>query len=201
MEEIQEEITLKGKHTWAILVIWLLYTGCFFSMCTESGNCGKIAFISDRESKPQLFVIDADGSNLAQIAADYSYNVEPCWSPDGTRILFASDRRGDYNIYAMDPDGSNVGQLTDDRERDRAPAWSPDGKRIAFAGYNDIRRQICSMDPDGNNPIRLRRVDHILSASSMMEIYPQKEQGDASEILQGISQRLKLLQCSSTSIK
>jgi Tol biopolymer transport system component len=146
---------LKMRYPVEAFVILFMCSLSSFSGFVEYDNCGKIAFVSDREKMPQLFVIDADGSNLTQITADYSHNVEPCWSSDGTHILFASDRGGNYDIYVMDPDGSHIRQLTHDRQRDRAPVWSPDGEKIAFVRGGFGEEDIYVMDADGANQIDL----------------------------------------------
>jgi len=38
--------------------------------------------------------------------------IDPSWSPDGTRLAFASNRDGNYEIFTMGEDGSEVRQVT-----------------------------------------------------------------------------------------
>ena len=45
----------------------------------------------------------ARGTRLTNNAA---FDIEPSWSPDGTKIAFASDRDGNSEIYVMNADGS-----------------------------------------------------------------------------------------------
>lgn len=81
----------------------------------------------------QIFVIDADGSNLKPLTeADASIiNGYPTWSPDGTRIAFVSNRTGKPLIYVMEPDGLN--QIPFARALiGMYPAWAPDGFYISF---------------------------------------------------------------------
>ena len=52
-------------------------------------------------------------------------DLNPAWSPDGTRIAFQSKRDGDWDIYVMDTDGGNVQQLTDGPGMGWDPSWSP----------------------------------------------------------------------------
>jgi Tol biopolymer transport system component len=98
----------------------------------------RIAYSSDENGVPQLFVMDADGSNprnLSDIWGEY-----PAWSPDGSRIAFASAMGGstlfgdpDYDVFVMDAGGSEATNLTDDRDSvDMYPSWSPDGAWITF---------------------------------------------------------------------
>lgn len=85
----------------------------------------KIAFASDRDGNPEIYVIDVDGGNLRRLTDDPAIDEYPTWSPDGQWIAFHSNRDGDFDIYIMRPDGSDLRRLTDDPADDMQPAWSP----------------------------------------------------------------------------
>jgi TolB protein len=52
-------------------------------------------------------------------------NVEPAWSPDGSKIAFVSSREaGPYKIYVMAADGTSQRRLTFHPSRDDSPSWS-----------------------------------------------------------------------------
>lgn len=92
-----------------------------------------------------IYVMDADGSNVRRLTRDAATNSCPSFSPDGSKIAFASGRRG---IDVMNADGSGRVSLTGDGGD---PAWSPDGSKIAFARNSDIYL----MNADGSAPARL----------------------------------------------
>lgn len=77
-----------------------------------SPDCSRIAFVSGDETTSQIFVVDADGSNLGQLTESIGHNEDPAWSPDGSQIAFWSDRTGDAEIYLMSADGSSQVNLT-----------------------------------------------------------------------------------------
>lgn len=104
----------------------------------------RIAFSSHRSGSAQVYVIDRDGSGLAQLTALASSAQYPVWSPDGTRILFQSDG----GLYGMEPDGTGVELVT---SRGGRPAeWSPDGKRIVFRGVNENSGRLFVIGVDGS---------------------------------------------------
>ena len=49
----------------------------------------KLAFASDRSGSWQIYVMDADGSNVVQLTSSGNH-TQPAWSPDGNRIVFTA---------------------------------------------------------------------------------------------------------------
>jgi len=82
-----------------------------------------------------VFVANADGSDLRQLTTEDGYDAEATFSPVGDRIVFTSARNGDLDLYAMDPDGSNVVQLTDRIGYDGGAFYSPDGSQIIWRAH------------------------------------------------------------------
>jgi TolB protein len=92
----------------------------------------RLAFMTNRDGNPEIYVMNRDGSNLVRITRHPGIDSTPTWSPSGNQIAFTSDRSGSPQIYIADADG--LGQprriTTSDSYADRAP-WSP-------APYNEI---------------------------------------------------------------
>jgi dipeptidyl aminopeptidase/acylaminoacyl peptidase len=93
----------------------------------------RIAFMSDRNGRWQLYVMDRDGTHVAQLSRDDTANSDgsPSWSPDGKRIAFASNRSDKWQVYTMDVDGANVEELSHDDTGATRPQYAPGG-RLAF---------------------------------------------------------------------
>jgi TolB protein len=106
----------------------------------------KIAFTSDRELRYDVYVMDADGTNLRRLTHDRADDYAPAWSPDGTRMVFTSDRTGNEDLFIMDADGRNARNLTNHPASDYRAAWSPDGRRLVFTSDRSGSEEIYVMD-------------------------------------------------------
>ena len=122
----------------------------------------------------EIFVANADGSNLQQLTKTPGYDAEATISADGS-IVFTSARDGDLEIYTMAADGSNVKRLTHEVGYDGGPFFSSDGFRICYrashptdpeqiADYKNLLAEglirpsqldIWIMDHDGENKTQL----------------------------------------------
>ncbi len=127
----------------------------------------KIAYISDRTGKPELFLMPASGNNPVQLTSNGCVNEVPTWSPDGRSIFWENNCDGDFEVYRAelaygnDTRDSiyaqliNVRQLTNNTSDDRFARVSPDGRTIAFSSYRDGNAEIYLMNVDGSNQRRL----------------------------------------------
>ena len=95
-----------------------------------------------RPTSTELFVMDADGSNLRQITDNGAANFAPYWTPDGKRIIFSSNfpnpRSRNFDLFLVDAARERAGaeaveQVTTHPDFDGFPMFSPDGSHLVFA--------------------------------------------------------------------
>src|SRR6266511_3929539 len=80
----------------------------------------------------EIYVMNADGSNLVRLTTNSALDRMPMFSPDGSKIAFTSNRDGTTEIYVMNTDGSDQSRITYRPGGDSQPSWSPDGTQIAW---------------------------------------------------------------------
>jgi TolB protein len=107
--------------------------------CDWSPKGDAIAFTSSRDGNQEIYVIDADGTNLRRLTTAAGSDANPAFSPKGDLIAFESNRDGTPEIYVMKADGSDQERLTDfsaaptpSNVAVSKPTWSPLGDRLAF---------------------------------------------------------------------
>ncbi len=85
----------------------------------------------------ELFICNADGSDLRQLTYLGNANWCPFFLPSGEKILFSSNFEADggyqFNLYMIDIDGRNLERVTYDKTFDAFPVFSNDGKYLAFS--------------------------------------------------------------------
>ncbi|MEO6723827.1 MAG: winged helix-turn-helix domain-containing protein [Blastocatellia bacterium] len=92
----------------------------------------RIAFTSERRGIGyQLWLMDADGGNQAQLTANAQAALAPSWFPDGLRIAFESVGQEEQTISSLMLDTSKERFLSNANAIE-LPRLSPDGTRVAF---------------------------------------------------------------------
>ena len=115
---------------------------------TMPGSSGKIAFAAVMSGSFEVLV--TDGSTTTQLTSHSGKDIDPAWSPDGSKIAWASDQpdaggsEGHTNIWVMDADGTDMVNLTDGPVTSLSanagvePTWSPAGNWIAYSYQGDV---------------------------------------------------------------
>jgi TolB protein len=87
-------------------------------------------------SDVDLFVVDADGSNLRLLLERPYPQFGPRWSPDGTTVLFESSNADDLTqLMTIGRDGSGLREIKTGVWRISGGAsWSADGAWVVFSG-------------------------------------------------------------------
>jgi len=120
--------------------------GCFTS---------KIAYISTQGGNKEVFIMDWDGANQAQMTRNGSINLNPSFSPDGREIVFTSYKRGNPDLFKRALYNQVEVPLSTRKGLNITASWSPDGSKIALAMSKDGNSEIYTIAKNGSNPVRL----------------------------------------------
>lgn len=96
----------------------------------------RFVFVEHVGETVELFTMQVDGSDPAQITTNDVRERDPAWSPDGTRIAYVEE--SERQIYVLDLASGDSVMLPGSEEGATAPSWSPDGAFIAFAHAGDV---------------------------------------------------------------
>ena len=78
-----------------------------------------------------IYKMPISGGKAELLRSGMAYEVQPRFSPDGSKISFTSDAGGGDNIWIMDAEGENARQLTkEDFRLLNNAVWTPDGNAI-----------------------------------------------------------------------
>ncbi len=118
----------------------------------------RLAFLSDRDGNVEMYVANADGSNVMRATNSVVSESAPTWSPDGHSIAYvAPDAEGNPHIFLLDLSELLPRRLTFGTFAETDPVWSEDGKWIAFSVLeaNGVSAGIFLRNPKGVNRIQV----------------------------------------------
>lgn len=117
----------------------------------------RMVFASTRHNvQPDLYIKSVDGVAVTQLTSDPASDVQPTFSPDGTRVAFASNRSGNWDIWIIRVDGGPPIRMTHGMADEIHPSWSPDGSTLVYCGMPSAGGQweLWTLDVDGGSTRR-----------------------------------------------
>ena len=148
-----------------------------------SSDGSKILFASNREAYSRtltqaeqklfdddssyfmdLFVMDADGSNVKQLTNSPGYDGGPFFSPDNSEVVWRrfNPDGNSAEIWTMDIGGGNQRQLTSDAMVAWGPYYHPSGDYIIYSSnvLGHANFELFLIDAEGTNtPVRVTNTD------------------------------------------
>lgn len=120
----------------------------------------RIAFMSGRAGHPEIYTMDADGTNVDLLTplafGENPYRASPDWSSDGRLVAFQSMIAGNFQILTINLRDRGLKQLTSDG-RNEDPSWSPDGRHLTFVSNRTGVRQLWVLDIESGRTRQLTR--------------------------------------------
>jgi len=120
---------------------------------TMSPDGRRVAFVSGRLGRPELYIMDSDGTNL-NVLTDYdfsekNYRSDPDWSPDGRLVAYQERINDRFQIRTIPVKGGTPKQLTNIGENEQ-PSWAPDARHLVLTSTRSGVRQLWVLDTESS---------------------------------------------------
>ncbi len=135
---------------------------------TLTGNRGiagtKLAFVSTKSGRKEIYTADADGANVVQLTRDNSISVSPNLSADGRSLVYTGYKSGYADVYQIELGSGARNRIIKFPGTNSGAAYSPDGGRLAVTVSKDGNPELYVTSSGGGSPRRLTRTAGVESS-------------------------------------
>lgn len=124
----------------------------------------KIAFVSTRSGRKEIYVADYDGANVRQLTKDGSISVAPSLSADGSKLAYTGYQSGYADIYLIDLASGARNRIIKFPGTNSGASFSPDGSRLACTVSKDGNPELYVIGANGSGARRLTRTSGVESS-------------------------------------
>jgi len=125
----------------------------------------KLAFVSNRTGKDEIYVSDLFFGEMRQITHDNAFSMTPRWSPDGSKLIYTSYFKSGF------PDIFLINLATLDRTKfasfqgtNSGARFSPNGQKVAMILSGEGTPEIYVSPASGRPVSRLTRSEAVKSS-------------------------------------
>ncbi len=108
----------------------------------QSGQQGRVyglepdVFMNEHDYRTHdVYVMNADGSDIERLTYGNYTTDSPVWSPDGNKIAYVSEEYGISNIYIMDFETRETYPITNLITGAFQLSWAQESNKLAFTSY------------------------------------------------------------------
>lgn len=89
-----------------------------------------------------LWLVSLQTGQTRQLSSGEKQDMQPRWSPDGSRLAFISTRHEEKpQLFVMRVDGGEARRLTNVSSGVASPVWSPDGLHLCYSSAPETEMQ------------------------------------------------------------
>ncbi len=87
-----------------------------------------------------LWIADLERDTFTRLSTSGEGEIQPIWTPDGSRIVFGSDRNGMYNLFQVQASGAGDATPLLVADVDSVPlSFAPDGHSLVYLTYDPVK--------------------------------------------------------------
>jgi len=136
-----------------------------FAILGQKGLAGsKLAFVSARTGRKEIYISDYDGTNIQQLTKENNISVGPCISPDGRKMVYTGYQSGYADVYLVDFATGNRTRIIKYPGTNTGAVFSPDGSRLAVSLSKDGNPELYVTGANGSGARRLTRTKGVESS-------------------------------------
>jgi Tol biopolymer transport system component len=151
-----------------------VYTPSF----SPDGN--RVVFSAVVNGFSDLFIYDLANNQLKRLTQDAFADLQPAWSPDGSKIAFVTDRFttkldtidvGSYRLASIDAETARITELPSfDAAKNINPQWAPSGQQLYFLSDANTITNVYKLDLASGEIFQL--TDLVTGASGITALSP-----------------------------
>ena len=107
----------------------------------------------DFSGNKEIYIVDFDGYNKRKITKNGSINLQPSWSPDGTKIAYTSYVNGNPDLYVADIEKQKIKRISSRKGINIGASWHPTLPQIALTLSPKGDPDIFIIDSDSGNTL------------------------------------------------
>lgn len=112
----------------------------------------KIAFVSDRTGKKEIYVMDYDGFNPIKLTSRFAHAMAPAWSRDGKELVFTAVTKNsknvrNHNLFSYELSSGKITMLSNRPGINSGAVFSPTSHQLALTMSFPGNAEIFLMDP------------------------------------------------------